>query len=487
MNTRMVEDLRRQRSGSAEILQRTSGEFPIVVPRRAEVRCSSIVLLLLTPYLVLRREYVQKILLAIVILDIPLQLGTHLFYRDADAVFGALAGLSISATTIALLGLYLSWFIQTTGNRISNSRQSMNVNVPLLCYLAFTALSLFVAQDIRLSFFELFLLVQMYLLFLYVANFVRTREEVLFVVSFLLIGCLIESVVVVALAFSDWPSGLWGPIHLRVDAQPHGGWSRIGGTIGSPNEAGAYLSLLLSLAVSLLFSDTPRKCKWLAAGVIGVGGTALILTFSRGAWLSFLAAIALLYVSLWRQNRPSLKIPIVAIAILLISYLPFRNAVEDRLLADDNGSAQSRLPLMNLAFRMISDHPLLGVGSNNFSTVMEGYVTRELQRGFLYTVHNKYLLVWTEVGVGGLLAYLAFLFGVLRKGWACWKSNDPLLAPLALGITAGSLGYMVHQTVDIFHDRAVTQLLWFVAGLLFAIHDILRVQPAALDPFSSIT
>jgi len=50
----------------------------------------------------------------------------------------------------------------------------------------------------------------MYLLFLYVANFVRTREEVLFVVSFLLIGCLIESVVVVALAFSDWPSGLWG-------------------------------------------------------------------------------------------------------------------------------------------------------------------------------------------------------------------------------------------------------------------------------------
>jgi len=34
------------------------------------------------------------------------------------------------------------------------------------------------------------------------------------------------------------------------------------------------------------------------------------------------------------------------IAILLISYLPFRNAVEDRLLADDNGSAQSRVPLM---------------------------------------------------------------------------------------------------------------------------------------------
>jgi putative inorganic carbon (HCO3(-)) transporter len=487
MNTQMIEDLRRQRSGSAEILRRTAGEFPVFIAHQAELRCSSIVLLLLTPYLVLRREYVQKILLAIVILDIPLQLGTHFFYREADAVSGALGGLSISATTIALLGLYLSWFVRTIENRISNSRQPTKVNLSLLCYLAFTALSLFVAQDVRLSFFELFLLMQMYLLFLYVANSVRTREEVVFVVSFLLIGCLIESVVMVALAFSNLPSGLWGPFHLRVDTQPHGGFSRIGGTIGSPNEAGAYLSLLLSLAVSLLFSDTPRKCKWLAAGVIGVGAAALILTFSRGAWLSFFSAIVLFYVSLWRRNRPSFKVPLVAIAVLLISYLPFYNAVEGRLLADDNGSAQSRIPLMNLAFRIIADHPLLGVGSNNFSTVMEGYVTRELQQGFLYTVHNKYLLVWSEVGVGGLLAYLACLFGVLRKGWACWKFNDPLLAPLALGITAASLGYMVHQTVDIFHDRAVTQLLWLVAGLLFAMHDILRVQPAALDPFSSIT
>jgi len=135
--------------------------------------------------------------------------------------------------------------------------------------LAFTALSLFVAQDIRLSFFELFLLVQMYLLFLYVANFVRTREEVLFVVSFLLIGCLIESVVVVALAFSDWPSGLWGPIHLRVDAQPHGGWSRIGGTIGSPNEAGAYLVCCFRLRSAFCFRH-PTEMQMVGGRSIGL-------------------------------------------------------------------------------------------------------------------------------------------------------------------------------------------------------------------------
>jgi O-antigen ligase len=127
------------------------------------------------------------------------------------------------------------------------------------------------------------------------------------------------------------------------------------------------------------------------------------------------------------------------------------------------------------------------VGSNNFSTVMDAYLTSEFRRGFLYTVHNKYLLVWAEIGIAGLLAYLAFLFGALRKGWACWKQNDRLLSTLALGFTSAMIGNMVHQSVDIFHDRAVTQVLWLVAGLLFALHAILRSQSAAFDALSSIT
>jgi O-antigen ligase len=118
---------------------------------------------------------------------------------------------------------------------------------------------------------------------------------------------------------------------------------------------------------------------------------------------------------------------------------------------------------------------------------MDSYLTSEFRRGFLYTVHNKYLLVWSEIGIAGLLAYLAFLFGALRKGWACWKQNDGLLSTLALGFTAAMIGNMVHQSVDIFHDRAVTQLLWLVAGLLFAMHGVLRAQPASFDTLSSIT
>jgi putative inorganic carbon (HCO3(-)) transporter len=483
----VIEELRRQQSDPPAVLRRNLGTVPIAIRRQPAFGVSSLVLALLSPYLALRVGYVQKALFAIVILDIPFQIGTHLYYREADAVSGALAGLSMSATTFALFVLYVSWFLQTLENRSHGFRSPTRLNLPLLSYLGFTALSLVAARDVRLSSFELFLLLQMYLVFLYVANFVGSRKDVLFVVFFLLVGCLAESLLMIALRLATVPSGLWGPVHLRVDTQVNGELTRVGGTVGSPNEAGAYLSLMLSLAVSVLFTDAGRKYKWLAAAALAFGGTALIFTFSRGAWISLVTAIVLFCFSVWRRNGSSLKAPIAVVATLFLLYLPFHSAVEARLLADDNGSAESRIPLMNLAFRIIADNPILGVGSNNFSAAMDSYLTSEFRRGFLYTVHNKYLLVWSEIGIAGLLAYLAFLFGALRKGWACWKQNDGLLSTLALGFTAAMIGNMVHQSVDIFHDRAVTQLLWLVAGLLFAMHGVLRAQPASFDTLSSIT
>jgi len=128
---------------------------------------------------------------------------------------------------------------------------------------------------------------------------------------------------------------------------------------------------------------------------------------------------------------------------------------------------------------------VLGVGSNNFSTVMEGYVTRELQRDFLYTVHNKYLLCGLRLAWEFTRLFSRFYSVYYEK----WRAGNQRSAPGATGswITAGSLGYMVHQTVTSFTIERLHSYFWFVAGLLFAIHDILRVRPAALDPFSSIT
>ncbi len=455
--------------------------------RRLSAGGNSLVVAILSPFLALTSEAAQRVLLAVVILDTPLQLGTHLFYREDDAALGALGGLSISATTLALAGLYLSWLIRAFANRNHTRRGGVSANWPLVAYFAITLLSVFVAQDAGLSFFEVCLLLEACLVYFYIAGNVRTREDVVFVVSVLLAACLLESVVMIVLRFTGMPSTIWGlPAHIHIDSDSKEGFMRIGGTVGSSNFAAAYLSISLTCAASVLFTNLGNSYKWLATAALGLGSIALILTFSRGGWLAVALSLALLCFVTWRRRGLSLKGPIAVLVLLALLYVPFHSLIGERLFGDDRGSAESRIPLMNLAFRIVEDHPILGVGVNNFTVAMGPYLTSEFREKFLFAVHNKYLLVVAETGIGGLIAFLAFFVGTARKGWQCWNLQDRLLSPLALGFAAGIIGHMVHMTVDVFRGRPTQQLVWLIAGLVVAMCRI-GAGPAEQDSFANAT
>jgi len=445
---------------------------------------ASLIVALLSPIASLTSEAVQKFLLAVIILDIPIELGTYLFYQPVQAALGALKGLSISATTLALAGLYASWFIRTLANRTPMVRPRRHMNVALVFFLAITVLSVFIAQDKALSLFDVYLLFEACLIYFYVANNLRTRQDVLLVVALLLGGCLLESAVIIVMKFTVTASTTWDyPIHIIAENLGGDGRMRIGGTIGVPNVAGAYLSVMLAAAAGVLFADLGKMYKWLSAAVLSLGGIALIFTYSRGAWIALVFAIVVLCFVVWRQRGTSLKVPVLILAVLGLLYVPFGSSISARLFGDDQGSADSRIPLNKLAFRMIGDNPLLGVGANNFTVAMDQYATSEFRREWLWAVHNKYLLILAETGAGGLLAYLAFLLSTLRRGWQCWRFGDSQFSPLALGFVAGILGHMVHQCVDLFRDRPLQQLVWLTAGLLVAMHRICAAdQPRKLVP-----
>lgn len=416
-------------------------------------------------------------MLAVVILDIPFEFGTYLFYRPVEASLGALKGLSISATTFALAGLYLSWLIRTLVKKTHRTHTPIHINLALVCYLGITLVSMLVAEDKMLSLFDVYLLFEACLIYFYMANNLHTRQDVLFVMRLLLGGCLLESLIIVLMRFTVTASTTWNfPIHIIAENLADGGHMRIGGTIGVPNVAGAYLSVMLVSAASLLFTNLGKLYRWLATGVLGIGGVALIFTFSRGAWIALVSALIVLFIVVWRQRGFSLKRSVAIFAALTLMYLPFHNVISTRMFGDDKGSAKSRIPLDKLAFRMIEANPVLGVGANNFTVAMVHYATSEFRHEWLWAVHNRYLLILTETGPAGLLAYLAFLLGTLRKGLQCWRCGDPVFAPIALGLAAGIMGHMVHQSVDLFRDRPLQQLVWLIAGLLVAMNRICMIH-----------
>ena len=307
----------------------------------------SLIVALLSPIAALTSDTVQKFLFAVVVLDIPIELGTYLFYQPVQSALGALKGLSISATTIALAGLYTSWFIRTLANRTPRVRPRLHMNLALVFFLGITVLSLFVAQDKALSLFDIYLLFEACLIYFYVANNVRTRSDVLFVVALLLGGGLLESAVIIVMRFTVTSSTTWDfPIHIIAENFTGDGRMRIGGTIGVPNVAGAYLSIMLATAAGILFTKLEKMYKWLAAAVLALGSVALIFTYSRGAWIASVLAIIVICFVIGRERGTSLKAPITILVILAVLYVPFGGSISARLFGDDRGSAESRIPLM---------------------------------------------------------------------------------------------------------------------------------------------
>ena len=431
---------------------------------------STLVCVLIAPWKALDGT-ARKVLLAIVVLDVPLRLDTNIAHRSAAAELGGISGFNLSATTIAVALLYAGWLVEHVVHRSRTRAFPWRTTLPLVFYLLTVAFSVLIARDTGLAMRELFLLLQMFAVFVYIVAGVRTRRDVCFVVTVMVAGLLIESLVIIGLSAAG-ETVSFGGITGRVDAPIDGDDQlRVGGTTGAPNAAAAYLTMVLAPALAVLMTPMGRWHKVLAAVALTLGCVALLPTGSRGGWMAAVISIGLACASLWRHGRLRAAVPVLLLSVAIAVGVLFGRTMTDRLFGDDKGSARSRLPLMGIAANVIRENPVLGLGANNFTVALERHGPT-LAAEWLYTVHNKYLLVWAETGLAGLAAFLWFLTTVTRNGWRLWRQMDPLLSPLALGLTAAVIGQTMHMHVDLFSERPQVQMLWLVAGLISAMRRI---------------
>jgi O-antigen ligase len=456
-----------------------SARVQVIVRRGWAVSVSCFITALFVPLVALAGS-ARKIFLAIVLMDIPLQIDQNFAYRDAAAELGARGGFNVSLTTFALVGLYGAWVIERLVHRYRPARLPWGLILSLGPYIAVVALSVVVADDVGLYARGLTLLAQMFLLYVYLIGTVRTRQDVRFVVTWLLCGMVCEGIfIAVSNAGGDFSVG---GLQVRKDTfeDELGMNSRFAGTVGSPILAAAYFEMLLAPTLAIFGTNLGRYYKRLAALGLTLGAMALVGTSSRGGWLAAALSLTTVYFLLWRRRKLSPAVPVVLFLLLSALALVFHENISRRLTEDDLGSARSRVPLMMMAWNIISDRPALGVGANNYTRALEPR-TPEFGNEWLFTVHNQYLLVWAETGAVGLAAYLWFLLTTLRRGWQCWKRADPLLAPLALGFTAALMGQMLHMQVDIYSSRPQVQLLFVVAALLGAMSRINALHAVRCD------
>ena len=425
-------------------------------------------LALVFPFVLFLSGSPQKVLLFLILLDIPLQLDVSLGYIWQLEYTGTINGYIISLTTICIVILYLMWGFELLAREDSSPLTIIFPDKYLTLYLAISCFSIIIADLRKVATFEFFILIQIFLLYFYLINVLRDRENVVFIIAALLVGLVFESGIIILIRILGQEFSIPGIMAsvYGAAASPEGA-NRIAGTLTSANSAASYISLLLVPAISLIFTSLNLPYKLLGCLAAVLGSVALLLTGSRGGWLA--ASISLLLFCIfaigkgWLNFKVFVFIGMIGLLILIVFWGP----IYTRIFGDDAASAASRIPQYQIAWRIIRDHLIFGVGANNYYFFQQRYLAANPETSvFRWAVHNKYLLVWAETGIFGLFFFVSFLFSTIKKGFILVKADDKVFTPIALGMSVAVIGQMVHMFFDVFHSRPQVQLFWVIAGLL---------------------
>jgi len=401
--------------------------------------------------------------LAAGIVEIPLGIDKYFLYADEHAQWGALAGFTVSLTTICLSFLYLSWAVSLVRRQLP--RRPVFLGIPQLVYLSAIGLSILAAEVRQLALCELFLLIQAYALFFYVANRIRARVDFLFTIRSLALALAVQGLIMIGQKAMG--SSAYGTTYelfmMKFDVWEDG---RTAGTLHSAVLAGSWLAIVWLVVLPLFLAERDRLQRLFLGGCLAIGMLGMLFTQTRGAVITVGVGTIFLGTSMWARGWLPKWAFRVSVLALLLAIVPLVHIVQKRVLHGDEGSAGSRKHLAFIAFETISRNPILGYGAGNCHLACLPVAnSAEYRSEWYYTIHCKFLLVWIESGILGLAAFVWLMLAGVRHGVLAWLKRHALFSPLGLGCAAAIAGHMVHMLVDIFNSRPQVQTLWLVLGI----------------------
>jgi O-antigen ligase len=200
---------------------------------------------------------------------------------------------------------------------------------------------------------------------------------------------------------------------------------------------------------------------------MGVVITALVFTFSRGAFLGFIVVNGLFF--LWRFNMKTAALALLG-GVMLLAVLP--DAVFQRAMfgvgTDTNTVTAGRLddiwiPLLPEIFKS----PLWGSG---LGSIMWSDAMRRGTMAVVEHPHNAYIEAFVDVGIIGI----ALIFAFYAHVWKRFRElgSNPYLSPELRGFFKGGAAALIAFFVtgvagSSFAPRPEWAFLWLAIGMMY--------------------
>ena len=296
--------------------------------------------------------------------------------------------LTLFALTLFLLERCLTWewkWIKTP------------LDKPIIVLIILSIVSIIFSLHKQTSIRSFILLIDYLAIFYLVINTVRTRSQfrqliyvILSVAVFLAVFGLFKNFGA-TFPWWDYPELHYG--------------DRLMSTFGCPNHLAGYMEMSLPLLLSLFLLGFRPGIAFILGYLALLLLVALMLSLSRGGWISTLLSLAFMAVALLSSRhfvRKKLLIILIAgsllLALIALVSTPVVERVKTAMEMEEEASFYSRVVAWGGVVEMISDYPLTGIGPGTFKTVFTQYQPPGLSAHFTMA-HNDYLHFISETGL----------------------------------------------------------------------------------------
>ena len=213
----------------------------------------------------------------------------------------------------------------------------------------------------------------------------------------------------------------------------------------NPNVMAGTLVIMLAPALSALFF-TRRSLGLLNLGLALAASCAmlvmLLLTQSRGGLLALAALLAALILLRWRRGWLVLLVA-AGLGLVVVQARGFTDVLSALGTNSTFGGLDARREIWSRAMFMTQDFAFTGIGMGSFEYVAGLLYPFILAPPDTPHAHNLFLQVAVDLGVPGLIAWLAIFLIVTAAAWKIYRAGRRNDDPWVMGLGAGLLGSQV--------------------------------------------
>jgi len=395
-----------------------------------------------------------------------------------------------SFIVILLLGIFIRWVV--------SQQQPRGLLLPTLLVVAYGLVGLtsyLYAPNPEAVSVALSNYIKDALIALVVVALLKKPQQFRYVIyTMLIIGIFIGTISIHQYVTSNYTSNYGGfavAEYMNIVGETNG--YRLSGPVGDPNFFAQVMVVLALLGVERLMNEKRLFWKIIAGMSAAASALTVVFTFSRGATVALGLSLVIFF---WIYKlKPAQLIVLLLLGVVVMFYIPpsyYQRVLSIADILPSNGeinihkdrAIQGRASENLTAWAMISQHPLLGVGLNNFTYLYQDY-TKSLglaPSANSRSPHNLYLEVAAETGVVGLTIFIVMVILAMRS--ILYARKQFMLAAMEdyANMTTGfAIAFGGYLLAALFVHAAYPRYFYLLIGIAFALSSLSTFDDSKLE------